>query len=31
MVVTNIGFPGAIGFFASWAFVQRIYGSIKVD
>ncbi|KAJ9239443.1 hypothetical protein DTO271D3_5822 [Paecilomyces variotii] len=22
---------GAIGFFASWAFVQRIYGSIKVD
>ncbi|KAJ6114254.1 hypothetical protein N7486_000032 [Penicillium sp. IBT 16267x] len=22
---------GSIGFFASWAFVQRIYGSIKVD
>lgn len=22
---------GTIGFFASWAFVQRIYGSIKVD
>jgi transmembrane 9 superfamily protein 2/4 len=23
--------PGSIGFFASWAFVQKIYGSIKVD
>lgn len=22
---------GTIGFFASWAFVQRIYGSIKID
>jgi transmembrane 9 superfamily protein 2/4 len=23
--------PGSIGFFASWAFIHRIYGSIKVD
>jgi len=22
---------GSIGFFASWAFVQKIYGSIKID
>lgn len=27
----NCVLSGAIGFFASWAFVQRIYGSIKVD
>lgn len=24
-------FLGSIGFFASWAFIHRIYGSIKVD
>lgn len=22
---------GSVGFFASWAFAHRIYGSIKVD
>ena len=22
---------GTIGFFSSWAFVHRIYGSIKID
>jgi transmembrane 9 superfamily protein 2/4 len=29
LVLTN--FSGSIGFFASWAFVQKIYGSIKID
>lgn len=28
---TRLTLSGSIGFFASWAFVQRIYGSIKVD
>lgn len=27
----NARLAGSIGFFASWAFVQRIYGSIKID
>jgi transmembrane 9 superfamily protein 2/4 len=29
LILTNT--PGSIGFFASWAFVQKIYGSIKID
>ena len=29
---TNIHpLPGSIGYFASWWFVQKIYGSIKID
>lgn len=31
MFIANELFLGSIGFFASWAFVQRIYRSIKVD
>ena len=30
-VVTNHVGAGTIGFFASWAFVHKIYGAIRVD
>ena len=27
----TIFFPGSIGYFSSWWFIQKIYGSIKID
>jgi transmembrane 9 superfamily member 2/4 len=31
LLLTSMREPGTIGFFATWAFVQKVYGSIKID